>query len=236
MRLTSDVRESFRVGKFEEFIDRAEDHLKRRFLGKLPGLEAVPDDDWRDLVRSSFDAAKRLGKPSERLTVMIATARIPLGSGVFSDHRFYRLKAEVVSCSRRPGIGTDPVEAFLETAEPFWTQDRYASAAGQFRDLLLRFEEDGSLTALRECLGAREQTGGHYAARDVAEQMRVNHQRAESMGVSDPGDIFRFLVLADCYGNLFYDDPFRPSLRGCLETRDGIERAFTAMATKEVAP
>ena len=226
MRLTPKVRESFRVGKFEEFLDRAEDHLKARFLDPLPRTRDVSSGQWRSVVRDSYRMAGDMGRPSEILTVMIAKARIAFGWGMFGDIRFQPLAEAITELAGARVLDSDPVEDLLTRTEEFWTDNRLDERAGVYAALCAEFRKTGNWDRLTMFLAAREQTQGVYSDDAARAYLKESRDMAEALGLDAPHDQFRFAVLRDCYGAAFPDDPFHPEFMGCTKDQRTLAHAL----------
>lgn len=230
MQLTAEVRESLNTGKFEEFVDRAEDYLKELYFDALPRVQDASDEAWREIVRDSYRIAQQLNRPSERLTVVIAKARIPLGFGAFTEARFAHLSRAITAFSCNPGPSDDPVTPFLEQAESFWKEDRWLAGETQFHSLFKEFEASRNTDALVEYLSSEERSHGHYNIDDIRHQISINLKSAKKAGLVVDTDLFRYMVLSDCYGSWFDRDPFYPSFKGAFASIDAKNKTLNAVA------
>lgn len=230
MQLNAEIRKSFQTGKFEEFLDRAEDHLREKLAPQLPRLSNAPSQAWRSVIRDSYEITKTLNRPSEQLTIMIAKARIPMGYGVFTDYRFPNWSRAVTKLAKQTSIDVDPIEDLITRSQPFWREDRLETRRKGFQSLFYRFEQHRSVDELVTYLSAEKQTLGLYDEKSIRDQFTANMKNAKELNISGDLDLFRYMVLVDCYGPLFHRDPFYPELNDPFGSKERTQTTLEIVA------
>lgn len=99
-----------------------------------------------------------------------------------------------------------------------------------FENLFHRFEKHKSVDELVTYLGAEKQTFGLYAEKDIRDQFSKNMKSAKELTINGDLDLFRYMVLVDCYGPLFHRDPFYPELSDTFRSKEHTKATLEIVA------
>jgi|GEM_PF-4520735 len=213
MKLTSSLRSNFKAGRFEEFLDRAEDHLKYGLGAQLSHRNMnARGADYRKLAYTSFEITQRMKRPGEALAVRIAEGRLLFGVDFWTDQRFSAATQIITDTVCTPDERDLKFAELIDASIPFWGIEQrlhHLLAFEELRETNTTAMQIRSLAALFESrmIGFGLCDGPQFGAfmRDVT-------QLAQTTMPSLTDEQFRFVALSLCYGPRFFNDPFQSNL------------------------
>lgn len=208
MQLSSSLRQRFLNGRFEEFLDRAEDHLTYGLAAKLGHRRMnMSRANYRDLARSSYEAAKKLGRPGEALTIRIAEGRLLFGLGFLSDPRFAAATDILRDAAISPAERDAAFAGIIERTQPLWGRDQRKT---HMSTIIATQDTRDTADRLRQLSGVFQPDYAQLCSDQQFDQFTQDvARRAQNAELPDTNAEFKFIALTLSYGPRFFNDPFQ---------------------------
>ncbi|MEL6565089.1 MAG: hypothetical protein AAFQ59_11665 [Pseudomonadota bacterium] len=216
MQLTADTLDSFKAGRFEDFLDDGAVQLQRMFPDRFTSFADadVAHDAARNVVGLSYERVSALGRRSGLLAMRLAFLRAAYGIGVLDDPRYAPLHALVnaqaaATASIKPNtsIGT-----YLTAHKDHWHQPPLARGAQSRPALLSLIERERAdwPLVIDHLSKAHQSAGTGITPEAVHAFVEQCYRDAVTIGFETTVGVQVHALMADAYGLHYFDDPLLP--------------------------
>ncbi len=211
MLLTRENWDRFAAGRFEEFLDRAQDHLMQLYDGRLLAPKAVTTALLRQALLRGQALSKRLGRPTERMVVMLTKCFVVLGADFPADPRFSSLRDQIKAIAEGAPVQEDPVDLYLSSFEPISVGRSARFKESELEDFAKKVERNGG-TELLEALSDTSRSMGLFDREMLRPVLRSGFEAATAMQIEDARLKILMALLAFRHGPALMRDPFMQHL------------------------
>ena len=217
--MTRNNWDRFAAGRFEEFLDRAEDHLLTLYVDTLIEPKVVTRSVVRLVLKDAQILAKRLKCPTERMVVLLAKCFIVLGCDFTTDPRFVGLRNQVHVFARSGSPQGNPIDTYLSRFECIASAKTARFSLSDIETLGECIDVDRG-AALLEALADTKQTEGLFERDVLWPSVSAGLNWARELDLHDRRLWVLLAIFGFRFGPGFMRDPLLPSLQNLPSLRN----------------